>query len=95
MLKVRFQAWVWKISDCDHLTTCWATDREEAKTMWSIYTKKVNKYDEQVTTAQKDDANSVLVFVSHRIMVVVSIALTFFKDRSILRSRRRFCRRKL
>ena len=29
-----------------------------------MYSKEVNKYDEQVTTAQKDDANSLLVFVS-------------------------------
>ena len=41
------------------------TDHEEAKNMWSTYTKEVNKYDESVTTAQRDDANSVLVFVRY------------------------------
>jgi hypothetical protein len=40
-------------------------DREEANKMWLMYTKEVDKYDEQVTSAQKDDANSVLVFVGH------------------------------
>ena len=33
--------------------------------MWSMYTKEVNKYDKDVTTAQKDDADSLLVFVSY------------------------------
>jgi hypothetical protein len=33
--------------------------------VWKIYTEDVDKYDEQVIIAQKDDANGVLVFVSY------------------------------
>lgn len=73
------------------------TDREEAKNMWSTYTKEVNKYDESVTTAQRDDANSVLVFVRYDflLLTVRSIEMTNLKDRSLFRDRRRFCCRKL
>jgi len=73
------------------------TDREEAKNMWSAYTKEVNKYDESVTTAQRDDANSVLVFVRYGflLLTVTSIEMTGLKDRSLFRDRRCFCCRKL
>jgi hypothetical protein len=72
-----------------------ATGSEEAKSMWSIYTDAVKTYEKQVITAQKDDANSVLVFVSHNFSNLTSVALTGFEDWSLLRSHHRFHRRKL
>ncbi len=52
-------------------------------------------YEKQVITAQKDDANSVLVFVSHNFLNLTSVVLTGFEDWSLLRSHHRFHRRKL
>jgi hypothetical protein len=88
-----------KILNRGQLTNRSTADSEGAKKMWSIYTKEVNKYDENVTTAQRDDANSVLVFVSHKFPTLASVAvrgaLTVFEDRSLLRSRCRFRTRRL
>jgi hypothetical protein len=79
----------------DVILTTSITDHEEVKNMWSTYTKEVNKYDESVTTAQRDDANSVLVFVRCGFLLLTSIELTGLKDRSLFCDRRRFRCRKL
>ena len=41
--------------------------------MWSEYLKNVDDYDKRLTDGWKDDANGVLVFVSLRLLVPVSI----------------------
>jgi hypothetical protein len=57
--------------------------------MWSIYEKEAEKYNGEVTEAQKRDADGVLVFVGYDLLIVSSFGLTSSKDRSVLRSRRR------
>jgi hypothetical protein len=42
-------------------------------TVWPEYLKNVDDYDKRLTDGWKDDANGVLVFVSHRLLVPVSI----------------------
>ena len=44
--------------------------------MWSEYSKNVDDYDKRLTDGWKDDANSVLLFVSLHSPVPVSITLT-------------------
>jgi hypothetical protein len=63
--------------------------------MWSIYKEEANKYDGAVTDAQKEDADSVLVFVGYISPIASSLGLTSSKDWSVLRSRRRVHCRKL
>lgn len=71
------------------------TPREEAEKMWTQYTTEVNKYDKNVADAQKDDANGVLVFVSHILLILLSIEMSGFIDWSLLCSRHPFYYRKL
>jgi hypothetical protein len=72
-----------------------ARDSKEAGQMWSIYKEEANKYDGAVTDAQKEDADSVLVFVGYISPIASSLGLTSSKDWSVLRSRRRVHCRKL
>jgi Family of unknown function (DUF6535) len=71
------------------------TARDSKEKMWSIYKEEANKYDGAVTEAQKEDADSVLVFVGYILPIVSSLGLTSSKDWSVLRSRRRVHCRKL
>jgi hypothetical protein len=63
--------------------------------MWSIYKEEADTYQGAVAEAQKGDADGVLVFVGHNLLIVFSLGLTSSKDRSILRGRRRVHCRKL
>jgi hypothetical protein len=47
--------------------------------MWSEYLKNVDDFDKRLTDGWKDDANSVLVFVSFRLTVPVSITVTIWE----------------
>lgn len=63
--------------------------------MWGTYKNETEKYNDAVISAQKDDANNVIVFVSWNPLILSSVDLTGFKDWSLLRSRCRVHCRKL
>ena len=44
--------------------------------MWSIYEREADKYSGAVTEAQKEDADSVLVFVGYNLLILSSLGLT-------------------
>ena len=41
--------------------------------------REVNSYDEGVVTALKDDSSGILIFVSHNVVILPSLAMTVFK----------------
>ena len=53
--------------------------RELVNEMWSEYLKNVDDYDKRLTSGWKDEANGVLVFVSLRLLVPVSISVTIWE----------------
>ena len=64
--------------------------------MWPEYMKNIDDYDRRLTDGWKDEANGVLVFVSLRLLVLVSITVTIWEpDRSFLRNCRIIHHRKL
>ena len=62
-----------KIMNRDYLTAYSATARGDSKKMWNILADELKKYDEHVTAAQRDDANSVLVFVRYDLLLLMSV----------------------
>jgi hypothetical protein len=60
--------------------------------MWSIFAEEIKEYDENVTNAQNVNIDSVLVFVSHKLLIVAPIVLIRLKDWPLLCNRLRFYR---
>ena len=59
--------------------------------MWSIFAEEIKEYDENVTNAQNDNINGVLVFVSHDLLIVAPLVIFGLKDWPLLCNRLRFC----
>ena len=46
------------------------TDHESSwQGMWTTYMNTFNEYDKRITNAWKDDANALIVFVSHNLQI--------------------------
>jgi len=54
--------------------------------MWNMYLDEVKGYDQRATVALKEDADSVLVFVSLNLLVSLFISMTRLKGGSSLRN---------
>jgi len=54
-----------KILNHDFLTNFSSTASVDPGKMWSIFAEEIKEYDENVTNAQNDNIDGVLVFVSH------------------------------
>lgn len=44
--------------------------------MWSTYLKIFDEYDKRITSAWKEDANGLLVFVRHNLQSPLSVVVT-------------------
>ena len=77
-------------SNYGRLTTSSPTATEETQKLLPIYIKEIQKYDEYISSAQNDNVTGVLVAVSHDLPILVSLAMTYLKDWSLFRDRRRF-----
>jgi hypothetical protein len=58
--------------------------------MWSIFAEEIKEYDENVTNAQNVNIDSVLVFVSHNLLIVAPLITIGLKDWPLLCNRLRF-----
>jgi len=79
----------------DFLTNFSSTASVDSQKMWSIFTEEIKEYDANVTNAQNDNINSVLVFVSHDLLIVAPLVMIGLQDWSLLCNRLRFCYREL
>jgi hypothetical protein len=61
-------------------------DLENDPDLWNMYLDKVKEEDIQFTDAWKDDANSILTFVSHNLLGTCVHLGDKLQDRSFLRS---------
>jgi len=59
-----------KILNHDFLTNFSSTASADSGKMWSIFAEEIKEYDENVTNAQNVNIDSVLVFVSHDLLIV-------------------------
>ena len=80
-----------KLLNHDFLTNFSSTASVDQKNMWSIFAKETKEYDENVTNAQNRNIDSVLVFVSHDLLIVVPLVMIGLGDWPLLCNRLRFC----
>lgn len=79
-----------KISNHDFLTNFSSTASVDSGKMWSIFAEEIKEYDENVTNAQNVNIDSVLVFVSHNLLIVAPLITIGLKDWPLLCNRLRF-----
>jgi hypothetical protein len=61
------------------IPTAAQTDLEDDSAMWDMFFDVVREEDIQFTEGWKDDANSIITFVSHNLLVPVFIPVTSSK----------------
>jgi hypothetical protein len=62
-------------------------DLDNDSEMWNMYMDEVKEEDSRTTDAWKEDAGSIVVFVSLDLLIPVFVSMTSSKDRSFLRNR--------
>ena len=68
-----------KISNRDIFTNASSTASVDSGKMWSIFAEEIKEYDENVTNAQNVNIDSVLVFVSHNLLIVAPLVIIGLK----------------
>jgi hypothetical protein len=68
------------------LATAGQADSENDSEMWNMYLDEVKEEDKRIIDAWKDDANSLVTFVSHNILAPCVHLGDKLQDRSFLRN---------